>query len=373
MTILDSNKRVLSRYPAPANLKGNGSSLIFDFGKEFGGIITVNYSAPGSGSLGLAFTEAKNWTGTWSDSSNGGRGPDGALYANITTTSKGSYTMPDAKLRGGSRYLTLFTAIDASTSVSITAITLEISAFKNSDVDGSIHPEDGNSMALLFDGADAAYTARISHQLTTNWCPIGAVTPEQPYNIVPLVESFEIKGHLAIRQTQRALDLVRLSWGWYLNNPYGTGSTTIEGYLDDGTFRYANDGYNADGSYPSHAHGWSTDPTDALTSYVLGLRLTAPGGSAWTLAPQFGDLKAVEGGFTTPLGKFSASWKLTSGGYTLEYDVPENSTGTLVLPSKSKAACVELDGRKEDGRWDTSSGLTMLNASGGKHKFTVKY
>ncbi|TKA55656.1 hypothetical protein B0A49_11958 [Cryomyces minteri] len=307
------------------NLKGNGSSLIFGFGKEVGGIITVNYSASGSGSLGLAFTEAKNWTGTWSDSSNGGSGPDGAL------------------------------------------------AFKNSHVDGSIHPGIGNSMALLFDGADAAYTAQTSHQLTTNWCPIGAVTPEQPYNIVLYIESFEITGHLAIRQTQRALYLVRLSWGWYLNNPYGTGSTTIEGYLDDGTFRYANDGYNADGSYPSHVHGWGTGPTDALTLYVLGLRPTAPGASAWTLAPQFGDLKAVEGGFTTPLGKFSASWKLTSGGYTLEYDVPENSTGTLVLPSKSKAACVELERWKEDGRWDTSSGLMMLDASEGKHKFTVKY
>ena len=33
--------------------------------------MTVTYSAVGFGSLGLAFSEAKNWTGVWSDDSNG--------------------------------------------------------------------------------------------------------------------------------------------------------------------------------------------------------------------------------------------------------------------------------------------------------------
>jgi hypothetical protein len=144
-------------------------------------------------------------------------------------------------------------------------------------------------MALYFDGANASYTAQISKQLTTNWGPVGAVTPELPGNIVPYVESYEVKGHLTIRETQRALDLMRRSWGWYLNNPYGTESTILEGYYEDGSFRYANDGYDYSGSYPSHAHGWSSGPADALISYVVGLRPTAPGGSKWTLAPQFGD------------------------------------------------------------------------------------
>lgn len=114
-------------YPAPVTLKGNGSQLIFDFGKEVGGIVTVTYNAQDAGSLGLAFSEAKNWTGQWSDDSNGSFNPDGALYADITTTSEGNYTMPDAKLRGGFRYLTLFSETSASNfSINVTDIVLEV-------------------------------------------------------------------------------------------------------------------------------------------------------------------------------------------------------------------------------------------------------
>lgn len=82
-------------------------------------------------------------------------------------------------------------------------------------------------MALLFAGALPQYALNISTQLTTNWGHIGAITPELPHNIVPYIESFEIKGHLAIRQTQRALDLIRRSWGWYLNNV----SSLLQNYI----------------------------------------------------------------------------------------------------------------------------------------------
>lgn len=229
-------------------------------------------------------------------------------------------------------------------------------------------------MALYFDGANSSHAAQISKQLVSNWGPIGAITPELPGNVVPYVESYEIKGHLAVRETQRALDLMRLSWGWYLNNPYGTESTIMEGYYEDGSFRYANDGYDSAGSYPSHAHGWSTGPTDALISYVVGLRPTVPGGSRWSLAPQFGDLTSAEGGFTTPLGKFSASWKLQRGGYTLEYDVPAVSSGTLMLPSGSKQAQVRWEGRRRvQGNFHNSTGLTEVAVPGGKHTLTVVY
>lgn len=229
-------------------------------------------------------------------------------------------------------------------------------------------------MALYFDGANASYTAQISKQLTTNWGPVGAITPELPGNIVPYVESYEVKGHLTIRETQRALDLMRRSWGWYLNNPYGTESTILEGYYEDGSFRYANDGYDSSGSYPSHAHGWSSGPADALISYVVGLRPTAPGGSKWTLAPQFGDLTSAQGGFTTPLGKFSATWKLQSGGYTLGYDIPAESAGTLVLPSGSRQPRIRWNGRKHaHSTFDASTGLTTVSAPGGKQTLSVIY
>lgn len=126
VAILSANGANLSPYPGDANLKGNGSELIFDFGKEVGGIVTATYSAEGSGSLGLAFTEAKNWTGEWSDDSNGSFNPDGALYASVTTTSGANYTMPDPKLRGGFRYLTLFSETTGALAINITEVIVEI-------------------------------------------------------------------------------------------------------------------------------------------------------------------------------------------------------------------------------------------------------
>lgn len=124
--ILDSSNDFQSTYPGPARLESNGSLLVFDFGQEVGGIVTVTYTASGEGSLGLAFTESRNFTGYVSDESNGGGGPDGALYASITSN-MGSYTMPLEKLRGGFRYLSLFALTDTSVSINISAVELEIS------------------------------------------------------------------------------------------------------------------------------------------------------------------------------------------------------------------------------------------------------
>ena len=54
---------VISNYPGPAILTGNGSSLVFDFGIEVGGVVTVDYTSSGPGSLRLAFTETKDYVG----------------------------------------------------------------------------------------------------------------------------------------------------------------------------------------------------------------------------------------------------------------------------------------------------------------------
>ncbi|KAJ9631871.1 hypothetical protein H2203_000271 [Taxawa tesnikishii (nom. ined.)] len=562
-----ANASVISAWPGPANLQGNASALVFDFGKEVGGIASINYTASGAGALGLAFTEAKNWIGLWSDSSNGRfTYGDGAIYSNFTESGHYSYTMDLPHLRGGFRYLTLFLITnDTATSLNISGIDLEIGfqptwsnlrayqgyfhsndedlnkiwysgaytlqtnnvpvdtgrwipalqsgwanngtlgpgdtiivdgakrdravwpgdmgvavpstfvstgdldsvknalqtmydhqnkdgsfpeagppllqqnsdtyhmwsmigtynyvlftndtaflnqnwakylaameyiygkvhqpsgllnvtgtrdwarwqqGFNNSEAnmilyhtlltgselatweggngslvatytsraanlstainqycwDGSygafkdnatattLHPQDANSMAVLFGvvPASSASNSRaqsISQKLTRNWTPIGAVAPELPENISPFISSFEIQAHFTIGQTNRALDLIRRSWGWYLHNPNGTESTVIEGYLQNATFGYRSSrGYSYDASYISHAHGWSSGPTSALTNYVLGLSVTDRAGSKWSLKPQFGDLTSVQGGFTTILGKFEAGWNVTGGG-----------------------------------------------------------
>jgi hypothetical protein len=81
-------------YPQPVKLRGNGSPVTYDYGKEVGGIITVSFSSSGTGRLGFAPTEARNYVGEWSNSSNGNfSGPDGALYTELGTGMT-TYTMP---------------------------------------------------------------------------------------------------------------------------------------------------------------------------------------------------------------------------------------------------------------------------------------
>jgi hypothetical protein len=235
-------------------------------------------------------------------------------------------------------------------------------------------------MALAFNVANSSYVQSISKQLTTNWGSIGAVCPELPGNVVGFTQSFEVKGHLEARQATRALDLMRLSWGWYLNNPYGTNSTAIEGYLSDGSFGYrAAAGYDDDSAYTSHAHGWSTGPTNSLISYIVGLQLTSPGGTTWSLQPQFGDLTHAEGGFTTPLGKFSASWTLIDGGYIVSWGIPAGTTGSIVLPGASATGqqpSVVIDNNPNSmvaEHYNASSGLLTINGQGGSHNLKVIY
>jgi hypothetical protein len=583
---------VISSYPSKTSIIGNASALVFDFGVEVGGIISVGYSTTGgSGSLGLAFTEAKDYIGLQSDSSNGkfalGTGDfacdDGALYSDFAAAGNHSYIMPDEKMRGGFRYLTLFLLTEANdtTTLNINDVSLEISfqptwsnlrayqgyfhcndedlnkiwysgaytiqtnavpvntgrqvptlssgwanngslangsttivdgakrdravwpgdmaiavpsafysvgdiafvrtalqtMYDHQNADGSLpeagppllqqnsdtyhmwtligtyyyilytndtsfldanwaryeraleytyakvlqplgllnvtgtrdwarvtqggynteanvilyhtlttgqqlatwqdlsslsnvykaragkvsenihthlwdedhgsyrdnatsttlHPQDANSMALLFglETDEPSNIDRISSSLTENWTPIGAEAPELPNNISPFISSFEVQGHFATGHTDRALDLIRRSWGWYLHHPNGTGSTVIEGYLTNGSWAYRNyRGYAYDATYVSHAHGWSSGPTSALTNYVVGLQVTERLGSSWQLAPQFGGLTNAEGGFSTKLGLFSAKWNIEDDGerYVLSWEVPEATQGTVKVP-----------------------------------------
>ena len=229
-------------------------------------------------------------------------------------------------------------------------------------------------MAILFDvtSSDSA-TQSISTQLTTNWGLLGAISPELPNNHVPFIQSFEIKAHFAASQPTRALDLIRRAWGWYIDNPYGTQSTCVEGYLPDGSFGYrATTGYDGDYSFTSHSHGWGTGPVAALSAYVVGLTLTGPAGSQWNLSPQFGDLTSAEGGFTTPLGTFSAGWTLIGDEYTLWYDAPSGTVGTIDTPGTQVNGKLDRNARALEGRESGRSRLSLtVNGDGERHEITV--
>ncbi|OGE57769.1 hypothetical protein PENARI_c001G09197 [Penicillium arizonense] len=617
---LKKNAITDTSHPYKVTLQGNGSLIVFDFGIEVGGIVHLNYTSSGSGALGLAFTEAKNWIGEWSDSSNA-LYHDGALYTNFSSAGKGSYDMPDKYLRGGFRYLTIFLLTDDSANVKIDDLNLELAfqptwsnlrayqgyfhcsdellnriwysgaytlqtnevpvntgrvtkgvtsgwvnngtmgpgdtiivdgakrdravwpgdmgiavpsafvslgdldsvknalqimyntqdkttgafdesgpplsqknsdtyhmwsmigtynyvlytndtdfllqnwesyqhamkfiygkvtypsgllnvtgtrdwarwqqgynnsqaqmilyhtlntgaslaswagdttnlsstwtsqaadlkeaintycwddsygAFKDNATDTSLHPQDANSMAILFGVVDKKRAASISEKLLVNWTPIGAVAPELPENIASFISSFEIQSHFVVGKPDRALDLIRRSWGWYINNPNGTESTVIEGYLRNGTFGYRMDrGYGYDPSYVSHAHGWSAGPTSALTEYIVGLTVTSRLGQTWKIAPQFGDLESAEAGFVTSLGKFQASWRKGSSGYTLDFSVPKGTVGQLTLPfvTASRKPSITIDGDRLTRGLSYVDHTVTVKVTGGSHRVVVK-
>lgn len=130
--VLNQQYQVISKHGQASNIhigSTNGSMAVFDFGQEVGGALAIRYSASGTGRLGVAFTEALNFTGPVSDMSNGGTGPDGALYADIATSksTSGSYTTPDEKMRGGFRYATVFVETNKTLDITVKDIAVYIS------------------------------------------------------------------------------------------------------------------------------------------------------------------------------------------------------------------------------------------------------
>ena len=116
-------------YQPRHEIKGNGSALVFDFGVEVGGIVSFGYQSTGNASIGLAFTESKNYIGYGSDSSNGMFQRPGRRGVRAGQARERDAEVDDAaqSLRGGFRYLTIFlNNTDSATTVQFSNIETEI-------------------------------------------------------------------------------------------------------------------------------------------------------------------------------------------------------------------------------------------------------
>jgi hypothetical protein len=136
------------------------------------------------------------------------------------------------------------------------------------------------------------------------------------------------------------VDIIRRQWGYMLDHPEGTKSTFWE------SFRNPQDGCTFCSSYVSLAHAWATGPTTALTSYVLGLQPTAPGGRSFDFVPHPADLRFAQGRITTPRGRVDASWKVTgNGSYSARLTAPPGAVGRAGVPTFGTRVKVFVDGR----------------------------
>lgn len=111
----------------PMRLNGAGAGVTFDFGREVGGIASVQFGSASDAVqvVGLSFCESSQYIGPASDLSTGGVGVvDGALTASVAPAS--TYVMPADKLRGGFRYLSVY--LRTSGWVEVSGVSLNFTA-----------------------------------------------------------------------------------------------------------------------------------------------------------------------------------------------------------------------------------------------------
>lgn len=280
--------------------------------------------------------------------------PSVLLYEVLTTGSD------LARVEGDSNTATAYSSAAESLKTSINKVFWDATAgqYVNSPLDG-VHPQDGNSLALMFGLVDSpADATRVSQALRANWNTFGAQTPEKPNTIAPFPGSLEVDGHLTAGDDQTALDLIRLEWGYMLNSTIGTGSTFWEGYLADGTLEPSvsgEAGWYQFGSFMSLAHGWSTGPTSALTLYVLGVAPALSGGLTYRMVPHPGDLTHVEGKVFMPNGPVTASWtrNKNAGTFSQTVAVPSGAVGRIGVPTFGHPVTIDVD---QQLVWNNCSG-----------------
>jgi hypothetical protein len=206
-------------------------------------------------------------------------------------------------------------------------------------------PQDGNALAIWFGIVnDSSKATSIVAALHKNWNTYGSQTPEgDPTKamISPFPGSMEVAARFIANDDQNALDLIRLEWGYMLNSPVGAGGTFWEGYQADGSLGYG-------GAYMSHAHGWSTGPTFAMTQWVLGVAPDSAAGQTFHVIPHVGDLTHAEGLLTMAPGKVvSVSYDhATCGDFTLTVDSSTNagSVGVVGVPVFGQTRVVQING-----------------------------
>ncbi|KAF2851580.1 glycoside hydrolase family 78 protein [Plenodomus tracheiphilus IPT5] len=198
----------------------------------------------------------------------------------------------------------------------------------------TLTPQDGNSWAVVANlTLNSTQTSLISTNLRERWTPYGAPAVEAADAISPFISGFELQTHFLAGNASAALALMRLQWGFMLDDPRMTNSTFIEGYSTTGELHYAP--YVNDARI-SHAHGWATGPTSSLSFYVAGVQLLSAGGRTWRIAPSLGDLKHADAGFSTDLGLFTAKTEVSDQKTTVEFETPANTTGELKFPLVGK-------------------------------------
>ncbi|KAK4163568.1 Six-hairpin glycosidase-like protein [Cladorrhinum sp. PSN259] len=235
-------------------------------------------------------------------------------------------------------------------------------------------PQDGNSWALI-SGIDLGPSGvpwsdpkshnrsdvplpdgpptprNVSDNLRSRWTKFGAPAVEFPNVISPFSSGFELLAHHSAGRLDTAVELMLLEWGYLLDGPGFTNSTLAEGFRVDGDVQYPAYWSSARNS---HAHGWSSGPTQLLVRGVLGIEIVGPAGVEWRVTPELTEwLGWARGGFATKKGAFEVwVWRTKilgdddskKKGVVIQVKTPEETRGTIGVGVKSEGVEVEGGG-----------------------------
>ena len=235
----------------------------------------------------------------------------------------------------------------------------------------TLHPQDGNSLAVVFGLVDSTRATQVTSALKARWGSYGPVNPECSGPVSPFISGFELQALCRANRIRDALSLIRTAWGWMLNNPASTGSTMLEAWGGDGSLVYPF--YEHKPSYISHCHPWSTGPVLVLTYEVLGLNFVKEAGTEWEFRPSTGDLEECEGGYTGIKGTYSAGWKKIrkDGVMSLRawVDTPEGTVGKVKLQVFGTMSMVVLKINQQSRKIDMVDGHVLITGCRGGQRY----
>ncbi|KAK3676338.1 hypothetical protein LTR78_003612 [Recurvomyces mirabilis] len=287
----------------------------------------LNYSLSSVDSTGLAYV-GENATADWLRVGMGARNieANSVLAYTLTTAISLAYAVNDTAL-----IPTWQKYHDNIVSAANTLLWDDAAGLFKDNETTTLHPQDGNSWAVLSGVANASRAATISTNLHARWGPYGAPAPEAGTTVSPFISGFELQAHFLAGRPEYAIALMEYMWGdFMLDDPRMTNSTFNEGYDVSGALHYP--AYEDDARI-SHAHGWSTGPLLALTNYAAGLHVI--NSTTWLVQPQPGNLTSIDAGFTTAIGTFGAKFSSGNGSVQYSFQTPSGTSGTVKMSGVS--------------------------------------
>jgi alpha-L-rhamnosidase len=85
----------------------------------------------------------------------------------------------------------------------------------------------------------------------------------------------------------------------------------------------------------SDCHAWGSSPNIEFFRTILGIDSDAPGFTRVKIEPHLGSLKNIQGEIPHPKGKIKAGYKLESGQWQIQIDLPGETSGKLIWHGKT--------------------------------------